>query len=222
MASFALKLENFDKPQIDSPRAAFLVEDSHSVWLVRSGKLDLFLVGVKDGEPCGTRRHVLRVEPGQAVFGVGRHRENMTLLASPAPGTTLLHLSRAEVQEMLQEQENTTERLLEDWVNNLTLAVSDHFPVGQFMYLVPGNTITVPQPTRVVLPQQGLVWAIHAEGDSFFRDAYFLGPERIPLVNKLFFPVTRHAWLQSAPGSQIYTANTGEFCRLDPEWLGLQ
>lgn len=222
MASFALKLDNSGKRQTRSSRPSFLVEDPNCVWLVQSGKLDLFLVSLKDGEPCGARRHVLRVEQDHAVFGVGRHFENMTLLASAAPDTIVLCLSRAEMQERVHEKGTITEKLLEDWINSLTLAVAGHFPVGQFMYLEPGKTVTIPQPTRVVFPKQGLVWAIHGEGNSFFRNAYFLGPERIPLINKQFFPVTRHAWLQSAPDSQIYSVDTSEFCRMDPEWHGLQ
>lgn len=222
MATPALKLMAFGNRETHSPGAPFLVENTNSVWLVRSGKLDLFLVTVKDGEPCGARQHLLRVEQGQAVFGVGRHFGNMTLLASPAPGTKVLCLSQAEFQEMIRNGEPASEKLLENWINHLTLAVAGHFPVGQFMYLEPGKTIKIPQPTRVVLPRQGLLWAIHRAGNSFFRDAYFLGPERIPLINKQFFPVTRHAWLQSAPDSEIDSVDTREFCRVDREWRGLQ
>ena len=47
-----------------------LVTSASCVLRVAEGYGDLFWVEIKDGAPCGVRRHVVRIEAGGVVFGV--------------------------------------------------------------------------------------------------------------------------------------------------------
>src|SRR5438045_4181725 len=92
-SALAPQLENYGQIKPCVPNVPFSVEDPNSVWIVQSGKLDLFMVATQDGALYGARNHVLRVEEGQAVFGLGSHIEHATMVACAAPGATLRSLS---------------------------------------------------------------------------------------------------------------------------------
>jgi NHLM bacteriocin system ABC transporter ATP-binding protein len=215
--SLSAKFEDQGVFQYPAPNALFSVEDPNTVWLIDAGKLDVFMVAMKDGKPVGARHHLLRVEEGQALFGVGHHFEDMTLVASAVPGTSLLHLPVSRFRETAR-QVNEGLALLEQWIASLTQAVATgESPGGRIAHLEANQTVTIPEPTRVVFPEQGLVWASHLKGASFFLRNFSL-----PLTGPGFFPVTKYGWLQSAPNSEIYSVDSSTFCQVDSEWQGLE
>jgi hypothetical protein len=161
-------------------RSPFSVEDSDSVWIVQSGKLDLFLVGSRDGELVGARHHVLQVRQGQAVFGIGHHLKDMSFVAVGSPDTALICHSLDSIRSMAASPGSPALLLLEEWITNLTRALSDDSPLGQTMLLEPGKVISIPPPTRAIFPKRGLVWAVHCKGISIFRNAFPSTPRTHP------------------------------------------
>jgi NHLM bacteriocin system ABC transporter ATP-binding protein len=219
MATTLANLEQYGTPQFHPSNAPFPVQDQNSVWLVQSGKLDLFLMRSRDGELFGARHHVLRVEEGQAVFGVGEHFKDMKLVASPSPGATLLYFTLPEIQRLAgSEDGGQILGFLEHWITQLTIAISEELSMGAFLTVEPEQTVTVPPPTRAVLPKQGVMWVIHRKGNS-----WFLRHGELPFVNgHYFFPITKHGWLQAAPNSEIYTIASAALQNVDPEWQGVK
>ena len=51
------------------PGVPLSIQDPAKMWLVLEGKLDLFLIEMREGEPAGARRHFIRVEAGNPVMG---------------------------------------------------------------------------------------------------------------------------------------------------------
>ena len=189
-----------------APNVPFSVEDAKSIWIVRSGSLDLFIVATKDGALHGARHHVLRVDEGHAVFGVGAHLHDAALVASAAPGTNVLTLSIEQFFETGPEgkEGDSPLRLLDDWVVRLTFALSEDVVRGAFLTLVSGQTTTIPEESKAVVPKEGVVWVAHRKGTS-----RFLGEEDLPASGcKGFFPVTRYGWLQAAPASELYSVDS--------------
>ena len=84
----------------------FPLDRPGAVWLVESGKLDIFLAPIESGEPAGALTHVLRVEEGEFLFALPSSRENnFGFLAAPAAETTtrlhgLADFSPAELRAM--------------------------------------------------------------------------------------------------------------------------
>jgi NHLM bacteriocin system ABC transporter ATP-binding protein len=84
----------------------FPLDRPGTVWLVDSGKLDIFLAPIESGEPAGALTHVLRVEKGEFLFALPSARENsFGFLAAPAAETNarirdLADFSPAELREM--------------------------------------------------------------------------------------------------------------------------
>jgi NHLM bacteriocin system ABC transporter ATP-binding protein len=67
---------------------AFPLEVRDAVWIVESGKIDIFLAPMEAGSPTGALTHVLRVEAGGAVFTWPCDAQNFGFLAAPAAETT--------------------------------------------------------------------------------------------------------------------------------------
>ena len=76
----------------------FLLDEPDSVWIVYAGKVDVFAVEMRDGQPTGMRRHLLRAKAGQAIFGMNVGTSGIQLLASGVAGTQLLKLKQARAQ----------------------------------------------------------------------------------------------------------------------------
>jgi NHLM bacteriocin system ABC transporter ATP-binding protein len=219
MATYVAETASSQAAQAFVAESPFPVEATNTVWWIQSGNLDLFLTSLIDGQPEGARFPVVRLETGQAVFGVGSHLENQVLMAVASPGAIVIRLSLAEFRGVFEH----ATALLENWVNRLTCAVSEDSHLGAFIYLEPGEKVVVPAPTRALLPKQGMVWVKHAEGASIFRNAFhLLGDPRLPYIaGPSLFPVTRHAWLQGTPGAEVYTVEADQIWQEDPLLLGL-
>jgi NHLM bacteriocin system ABC transporter ATP-binding protein len=228
MATLAVvKQENKSTPGPILSSAAFSLEDPESVWCVQSGSLELFLVSTKDGVPAGARHHVMQVGEGQAVFGIGEPLCEVTLLAVSAPGTVLRRVSLDSLRRRAADAEPAALQMLAEWVTSLSRILSDDYAKGQTMLLDPGHPISIPPPTRAVFPAQGLLWAAHTKGKSIFRNAMYIASDpgllkKFVVDGSTVFPVTRYAWLQSTPGSEINGIETSEVWRSDPEWRGLR
>ncbi|MBW3572417.1 MAG: hypothetical protein KY467_15050, partial [Gemmatimonadetes bacterium] len=75
--------------------------NAERVWMVRTGRVDVFATRLADGEPDGPRRHLFRLEAGDPVFGAGEDPGcGRALLAVGGPGTTLAEFTLAQVQAL--------------------------------------------------------------------------------------------------------------------------
>src|SRR4051812_37960943 len=81
-------------PPRETGADALIRLDREGVWLVHSGRLDVFALG----GPAGARgrTHVLRVAAGGAAFGADiRGPDGVALVAVGAPGTTVVAVDGA-------------------------------------------------------------------------------------------------------------------------------
>src|SRR5688572_17457807 len=70
-----------------------LLTDPDTFYVVQAGKVDIFAVPVAAGQPAGARRHLFRVNVGQALFGAQLSPQaGLGLLAVGAMGTRLLEV----------------------------------------------------------------------------------------------------------------------------------
>jgi NHLM bacteriocin system ABC transporter ATP-binding protein len=202
VTSLGLQLEKLGKLQTFTPNVPFSVEDANSVWIVRSGKLDLFVVATRNGSLYGARQHVLRVQEGHAVFGVGAHFVDAAFVASAAPGTDVLLFSLDQFFDLPgsgHEEHDSPVWLIEDWICSLGQALSGDVVRGAFLTLETGQVVSLPEEPKAVVPREGVVWVAHRKGSS-----RFLGEQDLPAIgNNGYFPVSRHGWLQAAPGSEL-------------------
>jgi ATP-binding cassette subfamily C protein len=219
MAILPEEVNNLMEPRSNQP---FSIHAPGAVWIVRSGKLDLFMVETSNGEPAGARHHVLRVEEGQAVFGMELIPQIETaIVATATPGTQLLYLPQAGFRDLAHrptpEASADPIGLLEEWIENLGRAVSTAAPPKFFIELQAGEVLDVGGEQKPVMPTKGILWIEHSQGTSKFQN----NPAIDPIGRPGYFPVSGHGWVQPQPGSRIISLATQEWQEADPAWQGL-
>ena len=90
------------KPVTVAGNKPFLLDDPGAVWIVEEGRIEVFTVAVKDGEPEGARSHFVTVDSGQALFGMdfAAHGFGSGFLAAGKTGTKLRLIARDKLEQM--------------------------------------------------------------------------------------------------------------------------
>ena len=82
------------------------LDDPDSVFVVASGRVDVFSTQADEGQTMGPRRHLCRIEAGQALFGMDLSRtEGFRVLAVGVADTALLELRRPKLLELARDPE---------------------------------------------------------------------------------------------------------------------
>ncbi len=201
------------------PGVPLSLQDPEKMWLVLEGKLNLFLVEMREGEPSGARHHFIRVEAGNPVMGfVERPDGAFGVIANAAVRSKVLCLQLKQLQQAAAGSPESVLPFIDKWVENLGSAVADKPAPKEFQELAPGAEIVVESKPTAVLPLLGVVWIRHLEGSSSL-----LGDDQMPPIEAgRFFPVSRTAWLKCAPQSQVGCLDTREWLEADPRWSGLR
>ena len=84
--------EPFKSKGISQPLAAnqpILLNNTHQLWFVESGSVDLFLVKTEQDEPIGARHTLFRINPGEFVLPICGLAEPWQILAASIPNTRI-------------------------------------------------------------------------------------------------------------------------------------
>ena len=212
-----------DKLLEPQPNHPFSIHATESVWFVRSGKLDIFIVHAARGILAGARHHVLRVEQGHAVFGMCPvERSETAIVATATPGTQLLCVPQAHLRALAHTLDPGISldalTLLEDWILRLAAVASAAAPPKFVTECEAGAILEVPAEPKPIMPVKGILWVEHIQGASRFLN----NPEIDPIGNHSYFPVSRNGWLQPHPQSRILSMESQEWEKADPQWQGVQ
>lgn len=212
-------IETFDREgreEIVGGNTPFLLEGADNVWLVRSGKVEIFSVGVEDAKPHGTRHHFLTAEAGDLLFGMDLdgYGEGLGLLAVGVVGTRLLRMSVGRLRESSPEGLSPA---MDRWILGLSEGVS--------------RTI-IPQPRadlalkageqgelgdgKRARSRKGVVWIRHEEGTTLFIGMEESGDETA------LFPITGASFLQALGPVRLAAVSTDEALGRPEGWGGLQ
>jgi NHLM bacteriocin system ABC transporter ATP-binding protein len=196
-----------------------VIDGGDAIWKVESGSIDVFWVITESDKPSGSRRHLFRVTAGQAIFSMNEKIDGANLIGVPTPNTILSGLYQGDAKAGVYDQSTfNLSVLLDGWVTALGDATANQeMPLGRSVHLEPNNKYEVPNPTRVLFSVVGVTWVRHTKGASFFLRKMNLPP----IMGSLVFPITRVAWLQSSPGTELETYTASGFTLEDPEWQGL-
>jgi len=101
-----------------------LLSDPQNVWLVRTDRVEVFGVPLKDGQPAGARIHLSSFEPGQLLFGAAAGPWG--LVAVGRPGSTAVCLPQSRFEQWAAEQPSGSPlpTLVETWVEHLTAGIA--------------------------------------------------------------------------------------------------
>ena len=205
--------------RVEGNKPLLLLNEPEGMWLVETGKVDVFVVGWDGKKAAGPGSHLLRAEAGEALFGIdpGAGDCGLALLARGAPGTTIRFVSRDEPG--MEEDAGTgptAQQLVERWVTNLAGGIRTELAPQVELFLEPSRQYTV-APDAVATPRDGVVWVMVAEGDACLLGRGDLMLPKEPDV----VPLPQGLWLRAASPARICGYGFGEVRAREQVWRGL-
>ncbi len=195
------------------------LDDPESVWVVYSGKVDLFSVPVVRKQAAGTRRHLFRVPSGQMFFGIDWESKptGYGLLAIGTPGTKIIKVRRSQFLALARDpiQAEAITLMLNEWVSALALVCATAIPPKDCQLLEPGEATLAASDTARA--HNTVLWANHREGSSTFMGRTDLPP----LSADGLFPISRETWIKATGSVSLRLIETSEFITKDPGWSSL-
>jgi NHLM bacteriocin system ABC transporter ATP-binding protein len=198
-----------------------LLHDPEAVWLVESGRVDVFAVPVRAGRPAGARIHLCRAEAGQALFGmaIDPSGTGTGVLAVGIPGCRVLRLSRDRLRALASDPANAAAvvTLLDGWVQCLTAGVAGGLLPRPFTLLRPGEEVRCGE-AEVLSPAEGTLWVRQDEGIT-----NYLGKRGLVLrVGDGPFPLAGRGWLTARAGTSLTAVPTAALLGDAALWSGLE
>jgi len=181
-------------PAAPAPKL-FWIDDPHTIYLVKSGGLDIFLQWRDaQGDPVGARHHVYRVVKGQLAIGLDFSHlpKGWGAVAVRLPGTTLSKMATDEFARtaLIPELASEALGLIRDWVSASAFGTINPMLPKQYRSLQSGGSVEV-EPQEILSPGEPIVWARVREGKVLWSGhaAFAVDGDSGP------FPLTRDNFL---------------------------
>jgi len=130
----------------------FFLSDPASSWLVEEGRIDVFTVAVKDGEPSGARTHFVSIEQGHLLFGMDLESYGMGsgFLATGRTGTRLRKIPVVRLRALAGDptQGARISGLVDDWINAVSDALVRGLPAASPATWAGGDSLASTSPRR--------------------------------------------------------------------------
>ncbi|MEX1309918.1 MAG: NHLP bacteriocin export ABC transporter permease/ATPase subunit [Candidatus Sulfomarinibacteraceae bacterium] len=227
----------------------FLIDDGEVVWFVETGKVELFTVGVEDGQPVGARNHFVTISEGGLMMGMDPElfRVGSGFLAVGSINTVLRRVSRSRLAELaaLEHLGPTVAEWIDGWVASLSGGLTDEIPKPPLdeITLMPGESVTLPR-RHQACPNKGVLWLDVASGKVLFigmeelslevqapatgTDDDSLGLQhlvRAATTETALFPVSTRSWIEALvfgdPGTVVHNATGAECVSRSEYWRGV-
>jgi NHLM bacteriocin system ABC transporter ATP-binding protein len=198
----------------------FLLDDPSLAWVVYSGKVDIFIVSLNNGEPQGSRRHLLRLDSGQAAFGLEKaaYGTGVALLAVGTSGTRVLRVPRARLQEYAANPLHRDEVLamVDSWVGLLAQAIATSLPPKGAQLLNPDAAATLDTGESASARREP-VWVRARDGGLTY-----LGQANLGIApGEVRIPLTRNSWVETLDAATVDAVSTAAWVAEDPEWTSI-
>jgi ATP-binding cassette subfamily C protein len=215
------RLESQGSEEVVSGNTPFLLDGSENVWLIRSGKVEVFSLSVKDAEVTGPRVHFLTAEPGDVLFGIDldAYGKGLGFLAVGVVGTRLLKLKVSQLREVAGSVgSDGLAAMVDRWITGLSAGASKTIvPKPRADLLIESEGEGDLGDGERVRAQKGVVWVRHLQGTSLF-----IGMEEVGAGDAdALFPVTTDSFLQAMGDVRLSTVGTEEALRGRDGWAGL-
>ena len=165
------------------------LDGGESLWVVLSGRVDVFLTMSTTGGGAGARQHLFRIETGGSLFGwPAVDGSKATFIAVGGPGTELLELTRANVTASLSPQD--LQQYVDSWVRALsTSAAQGPTPVSTLL-LQAGTTVQL-RAAEVVAAPADVTWIRAVTGTWKYRNEAWHTPPDLAR----YYPLAGSLWL---------------------------
>ncbi|MCP6762144.1 MAG: NHLP bacteriocin export ABC transporter permease/ATPase subunit [Fischerella sp. CENA71] len=185
-----------------------LLNDPQTVWLIKSGSMALFAIAVQDGVPEGSRRYLLTLGDGEAMFSTipSQQEEQRQILAVSMEETELLKMSKTDFNRLIANNNDEAVSLVEGWVNQLGLALSE---------IVPPKMPVKPEGINFFSLNKGDIFQPQSSTVSWveIQEGYvcWMGIEELDIYpSSGILPLSADMWLQADSIVELATTNTSD------------
>ena len=204
----------------------FVLSDPDAVYLVESGRIEIFTVALEQGEPAGARTHFVTVEAGGLVFGMDTDRYGMGsgFLATGKAGSELRRFSAARLMRMAAERDAHRERiapLVARWVEALSRRLIVDLEVPRPDVTVEAGKPFEAAPGKRVVSERSVAW-IEMPAAQFLFDGMSSASWELEGV---LFPFAPGSWMELIGGADTFTGSprtTSEAVGDPRAWAGLE
>ncbi len=235
ISNFAEVAQQFEKPraleelgqgEVTTANRPFLISDASTMWILEEGKIEIFTVNIKNGEPVGARTHFVTVEPGEAFFGLESDYLGFDsgFLAVGKAGSELVRMDIEQLERFapVPEHKKRIAGFVSQWVTSLSKRLVSDLPKipRAEIALRPGET-TLIEPEKVTAPGTEVLWIEMPAARFLFDSMGSLSWE----VEGVLFPLAPSSWIELlASDTPIeFTPYRTEEVIGDPRlWAGLQ
>ena len=167
-------------------------------WFVNKGKVDIFAVIIKNGEPFGHKTHVVRIEQGELIFGI--ESSDITFQAMGTPETECLEIETKEIFDKLDK--NFLSKLIDTWLLKLLKRISSTLRPKTTNEIDIVNNFKIEKEKHFSTKENNL-WIEIIQG-------------KINLISEIsiknnFIPLCRYSWVTTLEESIINTYTTNQF-----------
>lgn len=220
----SLSASFFEKgePVFARGNAPFLLDDPANVWIVRSGKVEIFVVKVgKDRQLKGSRYHVGSVEMDQLLFGLDSrlYGEGFSLIGVGASETELVKLPLATLAELSAEPElaGYVARLVDRWLELLSADLVSELITPRTNFVLESGSEATLEATGRTSPRKEGVWLKILAGQSLF-----LGGDPLQFPDpEIAFPLYGNTWIQAQTECRLTTTDSFSLLQSKELWAGL-
>lgn len=196
-----------------------------TMWVVYSGKVDLFSVPLQEGRAVGSRVHIAHLEAGQFLFGLPllKIEETFELLAVGTIETKLIRLELKRLITLSQEEafRPFIEHGIQVWIKQICkglmpAVVTSLRQASLVIKLIDNQELTLMK-NMAAAPKHGLIWVRILTGT-----VQLLGEPILTLSpSEPFFPLAEPFWIHSADSSWLETVTLSLTDSPDALWDGL-
>jgi len=194
--------------QVAEGHQPFLISGRSRAWLVISGHIDLFAIGVQDGDVTGMREFFMSLEEGDLILSVDIERYGLDhgFLAVGSTGTRVLAFDWEPVFSAAAAagQAGVVGVLVDQWIAGVSEACVRNIPVRPKpdLLVLPGEELPLGQ-RGITSTKKAVAWV-----EARSSELMFLSTEELFFrEEQASFPVAPGSWLESFE-ARTYTTQT--------------
>ncbi len=164
-------LEHSEKIAVEANRPLIL-DNSERVWVVLEGRIEVFAVSLKNGEPVGHRSHIFTAGPGETIWGISpeKSEEQIGLIAAGLYGTVVAELVLSEIIRLSKQRSElpSVVLLIESWIRRAVSGIANQVLPKNYIELEEAGDLAFEE-GAYGLCKKGVLWIRHRSGCSAFR-----------------------------------------------------
>lgn len=193
------------------------LHDPDLIWLVVQGSMDVFVVETQGGRAISPRRHLFRLDAGQALFGldVHNHAEQIDLLAVGTNQARLARLPRERFEALLHDPVHgpRTMSLLDQWISSFSSSIARDVILRQYVPLESGATVSLDE-GGMARPRRGVVWINVQAGAVRVVNR----PELPVSTTDDLLPISDRVWISAVRPTRLTARRTSELIQEGFSW----